>query len=940
MSSQETAQGADPGDVRAQWRSVHDAEQTLLTSRAAARVAGSAAATGRYSTGLCLSGGGIRSASVSLGLLQALAEKRMIQHIDYLSSVSGGGYTAATLALRYAQASKAGRTDPDAAFPLGEESDALARLRHAANYLAPTGFGSYTTGFFVVARSLVLNVFIWLFLGGLAFALLMALFYEGQERCMLLPWRGQGACGWAAFFDWLLVAAATLAALLVALVAGFSLSGWRLMTNPAGSDGDGAAGEIATPVRVAVAAVALAAVAAILLPHGLDGIVDGTLGSGGTAAATALVLVALMALTPLLGPRIPPTLLAALVVSAIVVIAVTAWMTDRVPGLLGDSRSKVAILVALGLALWLRLQAGRATPAADISAKYARRRVQERVSARLLLGLVLCLVLATVPIAPLLAHWLSETLKGETAVLDIHAPEAPRFSLTVVYLVSGAAALIGYYRTRLQGVLGTGTATLLVIGAVLLFYGTAVLAYAVAIELVTAATPGVALAMPQVLAVAGLTAALLLAFLVNINDLSLGRYYRDRLIEAFMPDARTAVDDLDQPATAADRFRLTEIAGFVEPEPAAAAPATMLEQVVGAPAAAVEAPPLLGPYPLVNTYVVRRRSPDAVARRRGGDGFLISPLYCGASETGYKRTAEVIKGELTLATAMAISGAAANPGGGLAGRGVTTNLAVVAAMAFLSLRLGYRFRWDWDSPIRQFLNPFGNHVIPAFTEIAAEFAGRPSHRNVFVDLSDGGHFENLGIYELVRRRCGLIIVCDGGQDPTASYEAFVSALTLIREDFDTRVAFDMRVRGSDGLAASGPQQVVARTVEDEYPRGADFSERGYFLATLHYPPEGTETRVQMAEEGPTTGQVIYLKSAMIRSLSLAARGYKGANAAFPYEPTSDQFFSPEQFAAYLEVGREIGRQMLRETALPALFAGGRPPLERLRWSGRFSPRCL
>jgi hypothetical protein len=207
MNAPETAQGADPGDVRAQWRDLCENERLLLMSRTAGRERSGVAETGDYATGLCLSGGGIRSASVSLGVLQALAERGMIQHIDYMSSVSGGGYTAAALAFRYAQASREGETDPDAAFPLGEDGDELARLRHAANYLAPTGFASMATGFFVVARSLVLNVFVWLFLGGAAFAVLMALFHEAQEPCMVLPWAGAGPCGRAALFDWLLVAA-------------------------------------------------------------------------------------------------------------------------------------------------------------------------------------------------------------------------------------------------------------------------------------------------------------------------------------------------------------------------------------------------------------------------------------------------------------------------------------------------------------------------------------------------------------------------------------------------------------------------------------------------------------------------------------------------------------------------------------------------------------
>ena len=64
---------------------------------------------------------------------------------------------------------------------------------------------------------------------------------------------------------------------------------------------------------------------------------------------------------------------------------------------------------------------------------------------------------------------------------------------------------------------------------------------------------------------------------------------------------------------------------------------------------------------------------------------------------------------------------------------------------------------------------------------------------------------------------------------------------------------------------------------------------------------------------------------MLSGLGLPSRGYKGVNPAFPYEPTSDQFFSPEQFEAYRDVGRQIARQMLDETRL-ADRLGKRAPL--------------
>ena len=94
----------------------------------------------------------------------------------------------------------------------------------------------------------------------------------------------------------------------------------------------------------------------------------------------------------------------------------------------------------------------------------------------------------------------------------------------------------------------------------------------------------------------------------------------------------------------------------------------------------------------------------------------------------------------------------------------------------------------------------------------------PQAAATFVELTDGGHFENLGLYELVRRRCGLIIVCDGGDDRTPPTPRFTVAARRIEEDFGATFGFDFDVGSGAGFERSGPQHVVARTAADEYPR--------------------------------------------------------------------------------------------------------------------------
>ncbi|MEM9267753.1 MAG: hypothetical protein AAGA78_02295, partial [Pseudomonadota bacterium] len=346
---------------------------------------------------------------------------------------------------------------------------------------------------------------------------------------------------------------------------------------------------------------------------------------------------------------------------------------------------------------------------------------------------------------------------------------------------------------------------------------------------------------------------------------------------------------------------------------------------------------------LVNTNVMAWWSDDSRAQRRRGDNFILSALTCGSDVTGWRDTQDVSGGKLTLATAMATSGAAVSPGGGFAGQGPTTNVVVSLAMAFLSLRLGYWLQWNhkfWSLSSR-----YGNHIQPAARlaigqMLSQVWPNRPtgvsndSSNHEFLELTDGGHFENLGLYELVRRRCAVIVVVDGGEDREASYESFSAALRRVREDFNAKIKFDLDVKRSakSGAAAyepSGPQDLVPRKADDEFPSGVDYASKGYFVASVTYadPEPGMETEDGFRAHrtgGPQTGLLIYLKSAMVRELSLPTKGYSGVNAKFPYDPTTNQFFSPEQFEAYRDLGTVIANQMMKEVDLKTVLAQPAP----------------
>jgi len=852
-------------ELRQQWARVFKHEQELLAARrhnSWVRPNGAAAQGRSYLTGICLSGGGIRSATVALGVLQTLAGVRVLRHIDYMSSVSGGGYTASAVAFQYAR----GRADadPDADFPFGTEHPRtehtdrddrplLRYLRNHANYLSQNGLVDLSTGAIAVARSLLLNIFLWVTMGGLALAGLMSLFTwlmhwriagqvepdkQAKPACLVLD----SQCLGNTFFDAMLFTAAMLAVAVAGLMVAFSLSSWRLSSTQEA--------EHRWPPQWA---------------FGLGWIVLGTLAFLWTLHAAGNL---------------------------------DQWgaiLFFGAPLIWGEHVPALAMLVLLTL-YFGGIALGPAWFTEDgLSRKYARRRYQENLSGRAILVILGLLLIGSLPnIRNLLAH--VPMLEG-LAGADGRGPLS-----ALIYLVALGSALFGFYRANLQGKLGLGSSFLVVAGSAFLIFGALLLGYEVAATLQRVWRLGVPLSFADAFTVAAPVVALALGYFVNINDVGLGRYYRDRLMEAFMPDDAQVRRNEIGPAPVADRFHLAD-----------------LVRTTGDDGKAT----IVGPYPLINANVMTHGFGDGVARRRRGDSFILAPAWSGSNATGWQTTAALIEGRLPLATAMATSGAAANPRGGFAGTGPTTNPAVALAMSFLNIRLGYWLRWRGGTGLLAWLNPNGNHFVPG----ATGFFGLPG---AFVELTDGGHFENLGLYELVRRRCGLIIVCEGGDDRLASYASFVAAARRIEEDFGATFAFDVDLPGADRKPRrSGPRELVARAAADEYPKGAEYAARGYFLGSVRYGAPG-RARVPMAETGPDEGLVIYLKSAMIPALSLVTRGYKGANADFPYESTADQFFSPEQFEAYRDVGICIARQMLAETGLAALFDDGRPPLDRLR----------
>lgn len=364
----------------------------------------------------------------------------------------------------------------------------------------------------------------------------------------------------------------------------------------------------------------------------------------------------------------------------------------------------------------------------------------------------------------------------------------------------------------------------------------------------------------------------------NVNYLGLHRMYRDRLMELFMAEPRAIREQRWFPATTADGLGLHRVAG-------------------------VERGRVLRPYPLVNTNVVLVSSERGRQRIRGGDSFVLSPLYVGSCSTGWLRSDHYMRADrggrgMTLPSAMAISGAAVNPNTGVAGRGLTRAGLSSFLLALLNLRLGY---WAPNPSTQRSSEP--SFIRPGLFSLLGR--GHDETRDN-VELTDGGHFENLGLYELVRRRVAFVLVVDAGEDRGYAFSDLANAVERVRVDFGARVEFE-----SSELAGlvpgSGPD--VADVLDGRAPLAA----RPFARGIIRY-ADGT------------VGRIVLLKSTLFPGLPVDVLGYKLAAPDFPHQSTTDQFFDEHQFEAYRELGYYAGWKYLEseeaETARSESVAAG------------------
>jgi hypothetical protein len=291
------------------------------------------------------------------------------------------------------------------------------------------------------------------------------------------------------------------------------------------------------------------------------------------------------------------------------------------------------------------------------------------------------------------------------------------------------------------------------------------------------------------------------------------------------------------------------------------------------------------PYHLVNAALNIEASKYANRRGRNADFFIFSPLFTGSEATGYVETSLMEKNDkgLTVATAMAISSAAF-----AASMGTWTVKSLTMALSMLNFRLGY-----WLPNPASVAGALKKSPIAHLFDrlyFLKELFGLLSEDSDTVYVTDGGHLEVIGVYELLRRRCQLIVVIDGTDDGEMSFSSLATLEQYARIDFGVEIDLPWAALRDTSRKAS------AEVLENGgVPPGQAAHGPHCALGTIRYPRKAGET-------DDREGVLLYVKSSFTGDENDYVVDYKRQHPEFPHESFLDQFFSEQHFEVYRALG--------------------------------------
>lgn len=400
---------------------------------------------------------------------------------------------------------------------------------------------------------------------------------------------------------------------------------------------------------------------------------------------------------------------------------------------------------------------------------------------------------------------------------------------------------------------------------------------------------GIPFSAMAVLTLLGVT--LLFGWRVDINKFSLHNMYKNRLVRCYL-GASNQKGRNEQPFTGlddADDIPLRDLAG-----------------AKGDPGMNAQRP-----LHIINTALNITQGANLAWQERKAASFVFTPLYCGYSlartqgdttsiETkngwevpGFRPTDSYATKDreergFKLGMALATSGAAVSPNMGHA-----SSPARAFVLTMFNVRLG---RWSSNPRGTAWRRPSPRFGVVALLQ---ELMGYSNERRNYVYLSDGGHFDNLGIYELVRRRCPVIFAVDAGADAGRTFGDLADTIRKCRIDMGVDITFP------ELALLSGDREMLAT--------------QAYMKGVICYDLDD-ETK---------NGTLILIKPTMTLAKlePVDVQNYNAENPSFPQQTTADQFFDESQFESYRRLGAFIAHRCLEEhgSLLPVVELVDKPP---------------
>jgi hypothetical protein len=399
---------------------------------------------------------------------------------------------------------------------------------------------------------------------------------------------------------------------------------------------------------------------------------------------------------------------------------------------------------------------------------------------------------------------------------------------------------------------------------------------------------GTILFVRQLLTVLGVLVAMLvwvvaLGWMVDPNSVSMHQFYKARLVRAYLGASnikrRKQRKEITE-STIDDDLLLTSLKNCRR----------------GAP------------YHLINTTLNLVAGRDLATAQRSASSFVLSERYCGSSRTSYRPTSEYMEGQLSLGTAVAASGAAVSPSMGA--KKPTAALAML--LTLMNVRLGFwaptpnRENWKLSQP----------RLWPFY--LLREFLSQTNDLSSYCYLTDGGHFDNTGLYSLVERGCRYIVLVDCGADPEPCFQDLGDAIRRCRIDFGTEISLNIEPFIMPG------EKSAPCVMEKKSPAGFVAGKIRYsrkHAELLHW--ELNHLPYSREDKNSRTGSIIYFKPSLINNATADVKQYGIENGLFPQQSTAHQWFDEAQFESYRRLGQSYAKEAFENLRAVSLIANKR-----------------